>query len=157
VNDFPLFKYNEEEKRWDSEHHPFTAPCDEDTQYFSTDPGKIKSRSYDLALNGVELGSGSIRIHNKDMQAKVFDVIGIDKDEAEERFGFLTKALGYGAPPHGGFAAGLDRLVAILCGCNSIREVIAFPKTQRAISPLTQAPSVISERQLDELGLKIKE
>jgi len=157
VNDFPLFKYNEEEKRWNSEHHPFTAPRDEDTQYFSTDPGKIKSRSYDLVLNGVELGSGSIRIHNKDMQAKVFDVIGIDKDEAEERFGFLTKALSYGAPPHGGFAAGLDRLVAILCGCNSIREVIAFPKTQRAISPLTQAPSVISERQLDELGLKIKE
>ncbi len=157
VNDFPLFKYNQEEKRWDSEHHPFTAPCDEDMQYFSTDPGKIRSRSYDLVLNGVELGSGSIRIHSKDIQAKIFDTIGIDNKEAQERFGFLTKALSYGAPPHGGFAAGLDRLVAILCGCGSIREVIAFPKTQRAISPLTQAPSLISERQLNELGLKIKE
>ena len=157
VNDFPLFKYNQEEKRWESEHHPFTSAQDSDIGYFSTDPGRVRSRSYDLVLNGIELGSGSIRIHSKDMQEKVFNVIGIDKKEAEERFGFLTKALSFGAPPHGGFAAGLDRLVAILCACNSIREVIAFPKTQRAISPLTQAPSVISQRQLDELGLKIKE
>ena len=157
VNDFPLFKYNQEEKRWESEHHPFTAACDKDLQYFSTDPSKVRARSYDLVLNGIELGSGSIRIHHKDMQEKIFDVIGIDKKEAEERFGFLTRALGFGAPPHGGFAAGLDRLVAILCGCDSIREVIAFPKTQRAISPLTQAPSIISERQLDELGLNIKD
>ncbi len=157
VNDFPLFKYNQEEKRWESEHHPFTAAHDKDLQYLSKDPGRVRSRSYDLVLNGVELGSGSIRIHRKDMQEKIFNVIGMDKKEAEERFGFLTRALGFGAPPHGGFAVGLDRLVAILCGCDSIREVIAFPKTQRAISPLTQAPSIISEKQLNELGLNIKD
>jgi aspartyl-tRNA synthetase len=155
VNDFPLFKYNQEEKRWESEHHPFTAAVDNDLQYFSKDPGRVRARSYDLVLNGIELGSGSIRIHLKDIQEKIFNVIGIDKKEAEKRFGFLTKALGFGAPPHGGFAIGLDRLMAILCGCDSIREVIAFPKTQRAISPLTQAPSTVSERQLNELGLKI--
>jgi len=155
INDFPLFKYNQDEKRWESEHHPFTAAHDNDLQYLSKDPGRVRSRSYDLVLNGIELGSGSIRIHRKDMQEKIFNTIGIDKKEADERFGFLTKALGFGAPPHGGFAIGLDRLVAILCGCDSIREVIAFPKTQRAISPLTQAPSTISEKQLNELGLKI--
>lgn len=156
VNDFPLFKFNKEEKRWESEHHPFTAANDRDTKYFSTDPGKIRSRSYDLVLNGMELGSGSIRIHRKDMQDKIFGIIGISSREAEERFGFLTKALSFGAPPHGGFALGLDRLVAILCACESIREVIAFPKTQKAVCPLTQAPSDVSARQLDELGLKLK-
>ncbi len=155
VNDFPLFQYNKDENRWESEHHPFTAAREEDTDYFSKDPGRIRSRSYDLVLNGVELGSGSIRIHRKDMQDKIFSVIGIGRQEAEERFGFLTKALDFGAPPHGGFAAGLDRLVAILCGCDSIREVIAFPKTQKAVSPLTQAPSIVSDNQLKELGLRL--
>ena len=157
VDEFPLFKYNDEEKRWESEHHPFTAPHDDDIQHLLTAPAKVRSRSYDLVLNGVELGSGSIRIHSKDVQDKIFDAIGIDKQEALERFGFLTKALSFGAPPHGGFAAGLDRLVAILCGCDSIRDVIAFPKTQRAVCPLTQAPSDVSKKQLDELGLKLNE
>jgi aspartyl-tRNA synthetase len=157
VDEFPLFKYNTDEKRWESEHHPFTAPHEDDFHFLSADPGRVRSRSYDLVLNGVELGSGSIRIHSKEMQEKIFQAIGIAVQEAELRFGFLTKALSFGAPPHGGFAAGLDRLVAILCGCDSIRDVIAFPKTQRAICPLTQAPSCVSEKQLDELGLKLKQ
>ena len=157
VNEFPLFKYNNEAGRWESEHHPFTAPCGEDTHKILSDPATVRSLSYDLVLNGTELGSGSIRIHSKEMQDKVFKVIGIDEKDASERFGFLTKALSFGAPPHGGFAAGLDRLVAILCGCDSIRDVIAFPKTQRAVCPLTQAPSDVPKGQLDELGLKLKE
>jgi aspartyl-tRNA synthetase len=156
VNEFPLFKYNSEENRWESEHHPFTAPNDSDIENISSEPAMVRSRSYDLVLNGVELGSGSIRIHSKEIQNSIFNVIGIDSKEAEERFGFLTKALSFGAPPHGGFAAGLDRLVAILCGCDSIRDVIAFPKTQRAVCPLTQAPADVSKQQLDELGLEIK-
>ncbi|MFH1868559.1 MAG: aspartate--tRNA ligase [Candidatus Omnitrophota bacterium] len=154
VVDFPLFKYNDEEKRWESEHHPFTAPSDED---FEKDLAGVKARSYDLVVNGIELGSGSIRIHRKDMQDRIFDVIGIDRKEAEERFGFLTEALTYGAPPHAGIALGLDRLVAMILGCESIREVIAFPKTQRAICPLTKAPSSVSDKQLNELGLEIKQ
>jgi aspartyl-tRNA synthetase len=157
VNEFPLFKYNTEEKRWESEHHPFTAPHDDDIPFLLKQPGRVRSRSYDLVVNGVELGSGSIRIHSKDVQDKIFQAIGIDSKEAQMRFGFLTKALSYGAPVHGGFAAGLDRLVAILCGCDSIRDVIAFPKTQRAVCPLTQAPSSVSKKQLDELGLRLKE
>jgi aspartyl-tRNA synthetase len=157
VNEFPLFKYNDEEGRWESEHHPFTAPNDSDIKNILSDPATVRSRSYDLVLNGVELGSGSIRIHSKEIQDKIFNAIGIDMKEAEERFGFLTKALSFGAPPHGGFAAGLDRLVAILCSCDSIRDVIAFPKTQRAVCPLTQAPSGVSKGQLDELGLELKE
>jgi len=157
VSDFPLFKYNDEEKRWESEHHPFTSFSDEDVKYFDSDLGKIKARSYDLVFNGAEIASGSIRIHRKDMQDKIFKTIGIDKEEAKMRFGFLTDALSFGAPPHGGIAIGLDRLVAMLCGCESIREVIAFPKTQKAICPLTKAPSGISDKQLDELGLDIKD
>jgi len=157
VSDFPLFKFNEEENRWESEHHPFTGFDEQKSDFFESDLGKISSRSYDLVFNGVEIASGSIRIHRKDMQDKVFKAIGIDEEEARERFGFLTDALSYGAPPHGGIALGLDRLVAMLCGCESIREVIAFPKTQKAICSLTKAPSPISKRQLDELGLDLKE
>jgi len=157
VTEFPLLKYNEDEKRWESEHHPFTAFYDEDVSYFDGDKAKIRARSYDLVVNGVELGSGSIRIHRKDLQEKLFKAIGIDKKEAEDRFGFLTQALSFGAPPHGGVAVGLDRLTAMLCGCDSIREVIAFPKTQKAICPLTKAPSYASEEQLNELGLELKE
>lgn len=156
VSDFPLFNYNEGEKRWESEHHPFTSCREKDLEHLDGDLSKIRARSYDLVVNGTEIGSGSIRIHKRELQEKIFKVIGIDKKEAEERFGFLTEALSFGAPPHGGIAFGLDRLVALLTGCESIREVIAFPKTQKAICPLTKAPSFVSDKQLDELKLEIK-
>jgi len=154
VVDFPLFKYNKEEKRWDSEHHPFTSINEEDIQYLQNKQyDKIRSRSYDLVLNGNEIGSGSIRIHKKEMQAQVFDIIGLDKREAEKRFGFLLRAFEYGAPPHGGVAYGVDRLVAILSGLESIRDTIAFPKTQKGSCLMTEAPSTVDEKQLKELGI----
>ncbi|MFA5114736.1 MAG: aspartate--tRNA ligase [Candidatus Omnitrophota bacterium] len=156
VKDFPLFKYNEEEKRWESEHHPFTAPFCDDIADLEKAPGKIKARSYDLVLNGVELGSGSIRIHSPQLQERIFKIIGIDEAEAKERFGFLMDAFRFGAPPHGGFAFGIDRLLAIMAGELSIREVIAFPKTQKAFCPLTGAPSGVKEEQLKELGVTVK-
>jgi len=156
VKDFPLFKYNEEEKRWESEHHPFTAVAKEDIESLEKNPGGAKSRSYDLVLNGVELGSGSIRIHEQQLQKRIFKIIGINEKEARERFGFLLEAFQFGAPPHGGFAFGLDRLLAIMAQEASIREVIAFPKTQKAFCPLTGAPSDVEEKQLKELGLTIK-
>jgi aspartyl-tRNA synthetase len=156
VKDFPLFKYNEEEKRWESEHHPFTAPDIEDLDTLEKDPAKAKSRSYDLVLNGMEMGSGSIRIHNQLLQERIFRIIGIDKEEAHKRFGFLLEAFEFGAPPHGGVAFGLDRLLAIIAGESSIREVIAFPKNSAAFCPLTNAPSEVEEKQLAELGLAIK-
>lgn len=154
VVDFPLFKYNEEEKRWDSEHHPFTAPKDEDISLLDTSPHKVRARSYDLVLGGMEMGSGSLRIYKKEIQEKMFSLLGILPQEAKERFGFLLDALSFGAPPHGGFALGMDRFIANLAGCESIREVIAFPKTQGGRCLLTGAPSVVKERQLKELGLK---
>jgi aspartyl-tRNA synthetase len=156
VVDFPLFKYNQEEKRWESEHHPFTAPNPADAEILEKSPDKVRSRSYDLVLNGTEIGSGSIRIHRQDLQEMIFKIIGINKEDAYKRFGFLLEAFGYGAPPHGGFAFGIDRLLAILSGQESIREVIAFPKTQKAFCPLTGAPSDVDKKQLDELGLSIK-
>ncbi|OGX46147.1 MAG: hypothetical protein A3G38_02745 [Omnitrophica WOR_2 bacterium RIFCSPLOWO2_12_FULL_51_8] len=156
VVDFPLFKYNREEKRWESEHHPFTAPQDEDLGMLESDPGKVRSRAYDLVLNGAELGSGSIRIHNQELQERVFRVIGIEKEAAYRRFGFLLEAFQYGAPPHGGFAFGIDRLLAILSAQESIREVITFPKTSAGTCPLTSAPSEVDERQLKELGISIR-
>ena len=156
VVDFPLFKYNDEEKRWESEHHPFTAPRDEDLQILEKSPDKVKSRSYDLVLNGMEIGSGSIRIHNQQLQERIFNIIGIGKEEAHKRFGFLLEAFQFGAPPHGGFAFGIDRLLAILAGESSIREVIAFPKTSAAFCLMTGAPSDVDEKQLKELGLEIK-
>jgi aspartyl-tRNA synthetase len=156
VTEFPLFRYNDEEKRWNSEHHPFTAPVDEDLDLFDTDPGLVRSRAYDLVVNGVEIGSGSIRIHKRDIQEKVFRTLQMGQDEIQERFGFLLEAFSYGAPPHGGIAPGLDRLVALLTGNSSIREVIAFPKTQKAVCLLTGAPSTVSERQLRELHLAIR-
>ena len=155
IVDFPLFKYNTEEKRWESEHHPFTAPAVEDLENLEKHPEKIKSRSYDLVLNGTELGSGSIRIHNPALQEKIFKIIGIDKESAHKRFGFLLEAFQYGAPPHGGFAFGIDRLLAILANEDSIREVITFPKTSAGICPLTEAPSDVDEKQLKELNLTI--
>ncbi|RJP28719.1 MAG: aspartate--tRNA ligase [Candidatus Omnitrophota bacterium] len=156
VNEFPLFKFNEEEKRWESEHHPFTAPSKDSLDLLKTDPAAVKSRSYDLVLNGMELGSGSIRIHNQALQEKIFDIIGIDKEQAYRRFGFLLEAFQYGAPPHAGVAFGLDRLAAILAGQESIKEVIAFPKTSQAICPLTGAPSEVDEKQLKELAIEVR-
>ncbi len=153
IKEFPLFKYNQEEKRWESEHHPFTAPNKGD---LSKDLSRVGARAYDLVLNGVEIASGSIRIHQRELQEKIFDILKISKKEADERFGFLLRALDYGAPPHGGIALGLDRFIAQLSGDTSIREVIAFPKTQKGICPLTGAPSPASKEQLKELGLSIK-
>ncbi|PIQ88780.1 MAG: aspartate--tRNA ligase [Candidatus Omnitrophica bacterium CG11_big_fil_rev_8_21_14_0_20_42_13] len=155
VVDFPLFKYNNDEKRWESEHHPFTAPKGEDILLMDKEPAKVRSRSYDLVLNGNEIGSGSIRIHERIIQEKIFKIIGIDDDTARERFGFLLDAFKFGAPPHGGFALGLDRFLAIISGLDSIREVIAFPKTQKAACLLTQAPSEVDNKQLKELGIKL--
>ncbi|MDD2654349.1 MAG: aspartate--tRNA ligase [Candidatus Omnitrophica bacterium] len=156
VVDFPLFNFNQEEKRWESEHHPFTSPKEEDLHLLNTkDLDKIRARSYDLVLNGTEIASGSIRIHKNDVQQKIFDIIGLSKEEAEERFGFLLRAFKFGAPPHGGIAFGLDRLMSILVGSESIREVIAFPKTQKAFCPLTEAPSPVKKEQLKELGISI--
>ena len=157
ITDFPLFKYNEEEKKWESEHHPFTAPDNPDITKLQKNPAVVKSRSYDLILNGMEIGSGSIRIHNQQLQQKIFEIIGIDKEEAMKRFGFLLEAFQFGAPPHGGFAFGLDRLTAILSGEDSIREVIVFPKTSQGVCLLTGAPSAIGKKQLKELGIALKQ
>jgi aspartyl-tRNA synthetase len=158
ITDFPLFKYSEEEKRWESEHHPFTACHPDDLKILKEGRllDKVRARSYDLVINGTELGSGSIRIHQRDVQELIFKTIGISEAEARARFGFLLDAFRYGAPPHGGFAFGLDRLMTILVGCGSIRDVIAFPKTQKAYCPMTSAPSAVDERQLDEVHLKMK-
>ncbi len=156
IIDFPLFKFNEEEKRWESEHHPFTAPRPEDLDIMENSPLKVKSRSYDLVLNGMEIGSGSIRIHNQPLQKRIFNIIGIGKEEVAKRFGFLLEAFQFGAPPHGGFAFGADRLLMLLAGEASIREVIAFPKTSAGVCLMTGAPSDVSEKQLKELGLAIQ-
>jgi aspartyl-tRNA synthetase len=158
VTDFPLFRWNEEDKRWDSEHHPFTSPDLDDWAKHKPSGAldKIRSSAYDLVLNGNELASGSIRIHNRDMQREIFKLIGLDEKEADKRFGFLLRAFEYGPPPHGGLAFGVDRLVAILLGLTSIREVIAFPKNQKAVDPMTSAPSLVDEKQLRELGIKIR-
>jgi aspartyl-tRNA synthetase len=150
VVDFPLFEWNEDERRWDPLHHPFTAPRGN----LDADPGTWLSRGYDIVLNGWELGGGSIRINRRDVQQKVFDAIGIDPEEARERFGFLLEALEYGAPPHGGIAFGLDRIVALLAGHENIREVIPFPKTASGADLLTGAPAPVDEIQLRELGIR---
>jgi len=158
VTDFPLMKYNDEEKRWESEHHPFTSIHPDDIAQFEKGENldKIRSRSYDLVINGTEIGSGSIRIHQPKLQELIFKTIGIDDEQAKMRFGFLLDAFRYGAPPHGGVAFGLDRLMTLFVGCDSIRDVIAFPKTQKAFCPMTSAPSPVDVKQLDELGIKIK-
>ncbi|MBF0483518.1 MAG: hypothetical protein HQL25_02315, partial [Candidatus Omnitrophica bacterium] len=154
VTDFPMFKFNTEENRWESEHHPFTSCNDADMEFLKNgEYGKAYSRAYDLVLNGNEIGSGSIRIHNQDMQKKIFEIIGIDEKQASERFGFLLKAFQYGAPPHAGVAYGIDRLVSILTGAESIRDTIAFPKTQKGSCPLSDAPSTVDQKQLQELAI----
>lgn len=155
VIDFPLFQWNEEEKRVDAVHHPFTSPQEADLVHLDKAPLKVRARAYDLILNGTEVGGGSIRIHQEIVQKKVFQILGITDAEAEEKFGFLLKALRFGAPPHGGIAIGLDRLCALLAGKDSIREVIAFPKTQRGTCPLTDAPSKVYPKQLKELHLNL--
>jgi aspartyl-tRNA synthetase len=155
VTEFPLFFWNEEEKRYDSTHHPFTAPRPEDEPRLDTEPLKVKSRAYDVVLNGTEIGGGSIRIHRAELQQKIFDLLGISREQAERRFGFFLRALRYGAPPHGGIAWGLERTLMIFLGEQSLREVIPFPKTQRGQCLLTEAPSEVDARQLRELGIKL--
>ena len=155
ITDFPLLEWDEEEKRYKAMHHPFTAPKEEDIDRLESDPASVRARAYDLVLNGAEIGGGSIRIHTTEVQKRVFSALAISADEAEAKFGFLLEALRYGTPPHGGIALGLDRIVAILTGSESIRDVIAFPKTQKAGCLLTGAPTPVNPEQLKELGLKI--
>ncbi len=156
VTDFPLFEWDEETKRFYAMHHPFTSPRPEDVEYMESDPGRVKARAYDLVLNGSEIAGGSIRIHNSELQSKMFKALGISPEEAEHKFGFLMKAFKYGAPPHGGIAFGVDRMAMIFAGENSIRDVIAFPKTASAVSLMDECPSEVSEEQLKELHLKLR-
>jgi aspartyl-tRNA synthetase len=154
VTDFPLLEYHEEDERWYSMHHPFTSPVDEDVSKLEGDPGAVRAKAYDLVLNGSEIGGGSIRIHDAALQSRIFQRLGISGEEAKLRFGFFLEALEYGTPPHGGIALGLDRIVAILAGESSIREVIAFPKTANAVDLMAGAPSPVDAKQLRELHLK---
>ncbi|VCC47522.1 aspartyl-tRNA synthetase [Burkholderia pseudomallei] len=157
VVDFPMFEYDDEEARYVAAHHPFTSPKDEHLEYLETDPGRCLAKAYDMVLNGWEIGGGSVRIHREEVQSKVFRALKIGPEEAQAKFGFLLDALQYGAPPHGGIAFGLDRIVTMMAGADSIRDVIAFPKTQRAQCLLTQAPSPVDERQLRELHIRLRQ
>jgi aspartyl-tRNA synthetase len=154
VIDFPLLRWDEEAQRWDAEHHPFTAPMDEDVHLLDTDPTKVRAKAYDLVLNGYEAGGGSIRIHQRDLQAKIFSLMGYSEDEVNERFGHLLRAFEYGAPPHGGIAPGIDRIAMILAGEPTLREVMAFPKNQAARDLMFDAPSEVDPRQLKELHIQ---
>ena len=156
VVDFPMFEWNDRDDRWDALHHPFTAPSVADPEQLASDPGAALSRAYDMVLNGTELGGGSVRIHTTDMQSKVFEILGIGDEEAQEKFGFLLEALKYGCPPHAGLAFGMDRLVMLMTGASSIRDVMAFPKTQTAACLLTSAPAEVSEAQLRDLNIRIR-
>ena len=156
ITEFPLLSYNEEENRFQAEHHPFTMPMDEDIEYLDSDPGKVRAKAYDIVLNGEELGGGSIRIHDTKLQEKMLKVLGFTHESAWERFGFLLEAFKFGPPPHGGLAYGFDRMVMFLAGTDNIKDVIAFPKNQNAFCPMTEAPNVVDKVQLDELGLNIK-
>ncbi len=155
VTEFPLLEHDEEEKRWVAKHHPFTSPMDEDLQYLDSDPGKVRAKAYDIVLNGVEIGGGSIRIHSQELQSKMFELLGFTQEQAWDRFGFLLEAFKYGTPPHGGIAFGLDRMVMLMAGRSSIRDVIAFPKVQNASCPMTNAPDTVEAKQLKELHIKV--
>ena len=155
VVDFPLVGWNEDNNRWDALHHPFTSPHLDDLDKLDSDTGNVRSLGYDIVMNGYELGGGSIRIHDKDLQAKIFTLLGISDDDAQEKFGFLMDAFRFGAPPHGGMAFGFDRIIMLLAGSNQIRDVIAFPKTTSALSLMDDSPSPVSEKQLKELHLAI--
>jgi aspartyl-tRNA synthetase len=157
VTEFPLFEWSDDEQRWNAMHHPFTSPRVEDLPHLTASPGTAKARAYDLALNGSEIAGGSIRIHRSDVQREVFRLLGISDEDARARFGFFLDALEYGTPPHGGIAFGLDRIVALLCGDASIREVIAFPKTAQAVDLMSGAPSAVDAKQLKELHISIAE
>jgi aspartyl-tRNA synthetase len=156
VTDFPMFEWDEEGKRWAAAHHPFTSPHEHDMDKLESDPASVRALAYDVVLNGTELGSGSIRIHRQDVQSKIFSALGMTEDEARARFGFFLEALEYGTPPHGGIALGLDRIVMILAGADSLREVIPFPKTARAVDLMVDAPTPVSDSQLKDLGIQVK-
>ena len=157
VTDFPLFEWDEETKRFYAMHHPFTSPKLEEVDLLEKDPGKIKAQAYDLVLNGNEIAGGSIRIHNSELQERMFKALGISEAEAQQKFGFLMNAFKYGAPPHGGIAFGFDRMIMLFAGVDSIRDTIAFPKTASAISLMDESPSVVSKEQLEELNIKLLE
>jgi aspartyl-tRNA synthetase len=156
VTEFPMFEWDPESKRWGAMHHPFAAPKTDDPATLAANPEAALARAYDMVLNGSEIGGGSIRIHRQEMQSKVFELLGISAEEAQTKFGFLLDALKFGAPPHGGIAFGLDRLAMLMAGADSIREVIAFPKTQTAADPLSDAPTPASEQQLRELHIRVR-
>lgn len=155
VTEFPLLEYEEEEKRWVAKHHPFTSPMDEDMEYLESDPGRVRAKAYDIVLNGTELGGGSIRIHMQELQAKMFKLLGLTEEETSAKFGYLLDAFRFGVPPHGGIAYGLDRLIMLMAGKSSIRDVIAFPKVQNASDLMTNAPDVVDSKQLAELHIDI--
>jgi aspartyl-tRNA synthetase len=152
-----MFEWNEDEKRWDALHHPFTSPMDGHEAFLDSNPGKALAKAYDMVLNGWEIGGGSVRIHRQDLQSKVFSALNIGPEEANQKFGFLLDALRFGAPPHGGLAFGLDRIVTMMAGADSIRDVIAFPKTQRAQDLMCKAPSPVDEKQLRELHIRLRQ
>ncbi|MFY9568855.1 MAG: aspartate--tRNA ligase, partial [Acetivibrionales bacterium] len=155
VTEFPLFEFDEEENRWTARHHPFTSPMDEDLEFLESDPGRVRSKAYDVVLNGTELGGGSIRIHMQDLQQRMFSILGLSEEEARNKFGYLLEAFKYGVPPHGGMAYGLDRMIMLMAGRSNIRDVIAFPKVQNASDLMTEAPDVVDPKQLEELHIKV--